>query len=338
MANGSSESAPKWKPSRLLRLEEDGISAIAERDGFLAVADTHGSVTLFNEELQKLKWTQNFSAGRIMSVSFHVEYDNFAKQGPDTILGDFLVSFEGPGCGVVSFTSGELETVVNTKGSPWTIHDVHPTKNIVILGNIHGLLVQYNYLSNERISENEMSFEDEMTCVRFSVCGTLVAVGTRRGNLWLLRAESLEPARSIPFSYSKGSIRAVEWSECGEFLATLDTDRCVSVFRQNKLLAAWELLGRHRGHARHILQLMFGRSPDTGDRILLSLGKDMKLNEYDLETSTISEGLMLSARNEVEQRCQPTCAMWHPPTLGQEAFIVIANKVLRKLYHKHCKK
>ena len=217
LANGSSEAAaPKWKPSRLLRLEEEGISAMAERDGFLAVADTNGNVTFFNEELQKLKWTQNFSTGRIMSVSFHVEYDNFAKQGSDTILGDFVVSFEGPGCGVVSFSSGEIETVVNAKGSPWTLHDVHPSKNIIILGNIFGLLVQYNYLSNERISENTMSFEDEMTCVKFSVCGSLVAVGTRKGNLWLLRAESLEPARSIPFTYSKGSIRY--WADTIRYL------------------------------------------------------------------------------------------------------------------------
>ena len=41
---------------------------------------------------------------------------------------------------------------------------------------------------------------------------------------------------------------------------------------------------------------MFGRNPETGDRVLVSLGKDMKMNEYDLETSGISEGLMLSAR------------------------------------------
>ena len=68
------------------------------------------------------------------------------------------------------------------------------------------------------------------------------------------------------------------------------------------------------------------------NRVLVSLGKDMKMNEYDLETSGISEGLMLSARTEVEQRCQPTCAMWHPPTLGQEAFIIIANKVKVGLY------
>ena len=88
------------------------------------------------------------------------------------------------------------------------------------------------------------------------------------------------------------------FSDCGEFLATGDTDRCVSVYKQNTLLAAWELLGRCRGHSRcrdtylHYLhfistictfiknisfrpltQLMFGRHPDTGARTLLSLGK-----------------------------------------------------------------
>ena len=42
---------------------------------------------------------------------------------------------------------------------------------------------------------------------QFSVCGTLLAVGTRKGNVWLLKEETMEPARSLPFSYSKGSIR-----------------------------------------------------------------------------------------------------------------------------------
>ena len=39
------------------------------------------------------------------------------------------------------------------------------------------------------------------------MCGTLLAVGTRKGNVWLLKEETMEPARSLPFSYSKGSIR-----------------------------------------------------------------------------------------------------------------------------------
>ena len=60
---------------------------MTERDGFIAVADINGNVTIFNEELQKLKWTQNFSVGKIVSISFHVEYDNFAKQGSENVLG-----------------------------------------------------------------------------------------------------------------------------------------------------------------------------------------------------------------------------------------------------------
>ena len=30
--------------------------------------------------MQRLKWVQNFSLGRVMSLSFHVEYDSFVKQ------------------------------------------------------------------------------------------------------------------------------------------------------------------------------------------------------------------------------------------------------------------
>ena len=35
-------------------------------------------VKYFN--VQRLKWVQNFSLGRVMSLSFHVEYDTFVKQ------------------------------------------------------------------------------------------------------------------------------------------------------------------------------------------------------------------------------------------------------------------
>ena len=329
LANGSSEAVlPKWKPTRLLRMEDEGISAMVERDGFIAVGDAQGRVTFYNEEFQKLKWVQNFTVGKVLSVSFHVEYDNFAKQGSDTVLGDFLVSFEGPGCGVVSFQTGEIETAVNCQGAPWTIHDVHPNKNQIILGNIHGLLAVYNYLSNERILERTMVIEDEMTCVKYSSDGQLLALGTKKGNVWLLKEETMEPARAIPFSYSKGSIRSCVFSDDGEFLATSDTDRCVSVYKQNTLLAHWELLGRYRGHNRHIVQIMFGLDPDTGTRLLLSLGKDMKMNEFDLDGSSISDGLVLRHRSEVEQRCQPTCFIWHPTTASQETFVVIANKVM----------
>ena len=35
-----------------------------------------------------------------------------------------------------------------------------------MLGNVFGLLVSFNYLSNERLAEHQMTFEDEMTCIK----------------------------------------------------------------------------------------------------------------------------------------------------------------------------
>ena len=87
----------------------------------------------------------------------------------------------------------------------------------------------YNYLSNEHVSDKDLNIEDEITCVKYSTHGDLLAVGTKKGHLWLLNEETLDPVRSVPFSYSKGAIRSCQFSECGEFLATSDTDRCVSV-------------------------------------------------------------------------------------------------------------
>ena len=39
--------------------------------------------------------------------------DICVTQGADLVLGDFLVSYEGPGCGLVTFASGELSPVVS---------------------------------------------------------------------------------------------------------------------------------------------------------------------------------------------------------------------------------
>ena len=129
LTNGGPETPlPKWKPTRLLRMEEEGISALIERDGFVAVADNNGAITFFNEELQKVKWTQNFSVGRILSISYRIEDEHFERKGNEVVLSDFVISVEGSLCGYVCFSSGNLQTLVNGKGAPWTFHDVHPSK------------------------------------------------------------------------------------------------------------------------------------------------------------------------------------------------------------------
>ena len=115
-------------------LQEEGITALVEQSGFIAVADTSGVVSFFNEELQRLKWVQNFTAGRVHSLSFHCEDETFerAEEGEaGQVVGNFLLSTAGPLCGIVSYSAGTLDTIINGKGAPWTFQDIHPTKNLV---------------------------------------------------------------------------------------------------------------------------------------------------------------------------------------------------------------
>ena len=46
------------------------------------------------------------------------------------------------------------------------------TRVQVLLGNVFGLLVSFNYLSNERLAEHQMTFEDEMTCIKVKIFDT----------------------------------------------------------------------------------------------------------------------------------------------------------------------
>ena len=83
-----------------------------------------------------------------------------------------------------------------------------------------GFISVYNYLTNERVADKDLNIEDEITALKFSSQvtikaildnfetlganqGDLVAVGTRKGQLWLLSESTLQPIRSLPFTYSK---------------------------------------------------------------------------------------------------------------------------------------
>ena len=72
---------------------------------------------------------------------------------------------------------------INGKGAPWTFHDIHPSKNQILVrqfkffcnnssqsqvGNILGFISVYNYLTNERVADKDLNIEDEITALKFS--------------------------------------------------------------------------------------------------------------------------------------------------------------------------
>ena len=125
----------------------------------------------------KIQWGPNKTSKEKALRSYNAIYQLLLLSFYSLIEGDFLVGYEGPGCGLVSFSSGNLEIFINCQGATWSFQDIHPNKNHIIVGNIFGLLVLFNYLNNERICEKTMTIEDEITCVKFSACGQLLAIG-----------------------------------------------------------------------------------------------------------------------------------------------------------------
>lgn len=89
----------------------------------------------------------------------------------------------------------------------------------------------------------------------------------------------------------------------------------------------WIYVGRYGSHTQPIASLSFGMRAD-GKLAFVSVGQDGALVEYDLEQSSVVDGIKLVSRTKIEHsaQCRPTCCLVQPATKGsREDFIVVAN-------------
>lgn len=201
--------------------------------------------------------------------------------------------------------------------------DIHPENNCFIVAKSTGVLATFNYLTNERIGLTQLKIPEEITTLKFSNDGNLISIGTKKGNIWLLNFQTFDPITAKPFSHCKGSIKHLLFSSTDEYLASSDLDRCVTIYQN--VDGEYKLLGRHRCHTKQISEIKFGLNSENGNCNLYTIGKDMKLNEFDLKESSFQEGLKLKARVSIEQSYLPTCMSILPESSADEQFLVIAN-------------
>ena len=86
------------KIGRLLRLDEEGISALAESETLILVGGCKGKLTIISHDLQKLQWVQSFTVPKILSFSFRIEDEQFERQEDGVNLVDFILTCEGGDC------------------------------------------------------------------------------------------------------------------------------------------------------------------------------------------------------------------------------------------------
>jgi hypothetical protein len=87
----------------------------------------------------------------------------------------------------------------------------------------------------------------------------------------------------------------------------------------------WTYVGKIRSHTAPMSGLHFGVSAE-GAALLLSVGEDRHLVEYNLETSCVEGGIQLRSRTRIEQSAVPTSVLFHPMLPGQrEDFVITTN-------------
>ena len=238
---------------------------------------------------------------------------------------------------IFSTQSQSISPMFSGPGGTWNFLDVHPRNSWILLGKSSGDIYYYNYLTNQLTNHVSLDLKHEITAVKFSNNGNLLAVGTKKGSVLILDSKSMALKTKEPFCLSKAGIRDLVFSPEDVYLASSDQDRCVSVYMLKE--DGWSVLGKSRCHSKPINQLIFAYDQgkkdthkfqpsfskfktvnknttksiiyshflETGGTMVISVGKDRKLVEFDLSKSSFSQGLALKSRVSLEQEATPLC-------------------------------
>lgn len=151
-------------------------------------------------------------------------------------------------------------------------------------------------------------------CVAVDPRGRFAVVGFTNGALKVMGVEKLDDTQAA-FRHSENAITEIQFSQDGGYMATADADRCVALYRYMRApvrktaadasmeddstannapqeVEQWVYLGRNRSHSRPITSLRFGSATD-GTPLLVSVGEDRRVVEYDVTNSSIAAGILL---------------------------------------------
>jgi WD40 repeat protein len=193
--------------------------------------------------------------------------------------------------------------------------------------------------------------------------GRFLAVGFSDGVLQLLDTATLQDLPLARFQESQNTpLTHVCFSRDGSMMVTCDADRFVALFMYTtdralftaeaagKLLGgdddevqaalercagAWVCVGRSRLHTAAIVGVEFGLAGD-GRPLLMSVAEDRTMVEYDLENSSITNGLIArGVPTVVELDATPTACMWHPrgPEDREDLFVTVNSDYKFRLWN-----
>ena len=345
---------------KVIKLTECGIKIMKIINGYVAMACLDGAVRFFDYFLRLEAWFEDLSAGPITSMSFGDQECPYVKGeagipglkfwtppfvigtseafivGVDTSIFDEIRAEDRRGTLLLQGFNDEISGVA-----------CHPWRSLVAFTCYNGTLQLWDY--EMKILMNLKEFNSgkgkgggeggekghsimRPQCIAFERTEGLLAVGFTSGHIRFLNVDTLEDTASyVP---SSETVLQLKFSPSGDYLASFDSSNRVFVFRRvrdkNTARSEYVYIGRVLSHSGSITGLEFGYR--EGLETLYSIGQDRKIVEYDLQSSSVENGVMCYRDSQylakIETTARPTAICWNPLSPGdvEERVIICSDE------------
>ncbi|XP_009996744.1 PREDICTED: WD repeat-containing protein 66 [Chaetura pelagica] len=314
----------------------------------IVTGDVKGQVTFYTGQLQILACCSHDKVGPIRSISF-------CKPPPDPpgdfppstiprsqpfITRNFILSTSDATVFRVATAGTNFEKVLEEAKKAVNAISCHPQQTLVAVGSHCGLLKVWDYQQTKYLASRIFT-KASIQCLSYDPEGYFLAAGFTDGSVRVLDAISLQSSCE-EFKFSHGPVTHIGFSHDSEYFATADEKYAVTVYKKalQDGIRCWEHLAGMHSHYKPIRSILFGVQLDSKEPRLLSLGEDRQLVEYDLNSSS-KDNLVVLHRDRLEQVAVPLCMAWYPQ-LSTESFFLTANNCYKiKLYNtttKICRK
>ena len=308
------------------------INILTVHHRYLVVGNQNGTIRFYDLNFKIEAWFEDFNLSVVKAVSFSASaHVRKASDNSPFECCDFLVS-DSSGQ-VLMLNSTYFEEIDPKKKLNNLIMDgiksaisclaVHPTKPLLAIGGEKGFILLWNYMKQKFELHNYKYIDgDEPRTMVFTPSGDELIVGQTKGLINILDAnDQLKKKTPQPLKASEDKqpvVNQIVVSDCGEYFASMDSFRCVCLFRKGRMDPSkpieWLFNGKVLAHNDQITGICFGEGlGDNSERklYLFSVSRDRTVVEYDIAASSL-QLLVIKKRFSVENESRPSACIWYP--------------------------
>lgn len=332
------------KAMKVLKLCSAKISFLCNLEKCLVLGDAQGRIKFFDSMFRSILWFDDIHAGPVCSISFAQGVQSSTRDLPgsteEITIPQFVIATTAAKIVEVNadvfdeIEPGNRNGVKLVDGFSGSIQGIaaHPSRHQVALTGYTGDIMIWDYKSKTIVQRRSL---DKLmgNCIAYNRAGTLIAVGSTTGAVKIMDGDTLVeiPGATDTFKWGSECITKLIFSGDSTLLAAADSGHNVLLFKwqppsegdKDELPpVVWEYIGRARAHSKPITGLTF---KTDGNRVrLVSLGEDRMLVEYEVEGSTIVDGVGIIAQTKVEQTAVASAMVWDEH-FGTSDSIVLAT-------------